>query len=330
VSFALLNSSPDAELWAKAQDGTITQQAVLGAQVDRLLTLPAARENLKKKVSYFLNFEKVPFITKDAAIFKVFTPSLQTSLYQSSQRFLEDILWTGRFADLFTSTRIYANAEIGTAYGLPGVTGTQLVAVDGKAAGYTAGLLTQPALLLSSNKHAGTDDIVHRGLWIYDNLVCGIAVGAPPPDADAIFATIMGTERERATKRDSMPQCGACHKMFDPFGLVTQNFDPIGRFRTIDPETKGPVDTTATVIALGADLDGDVKNVNDVAAKLAMGRRASDCAVVLVSRYTLDHNPDVENSCQIQEVKNNFAASGSFHDLFRAIVTSPAFLTRDL
>ena len=44
----------------------------------------------------------------------------------------------------------------------------------------------------------------------------------------------------------------------------------------------------------------------------------------------LDHNPDVENSCQIQQVKDDFAKTGSFPDLFRAILTSPAFLTRDL
>jgi hypothetical protein len=44
----------------------------------------------------------------------------------------------------------------------------------------------------------------------------------------------------------------------------------------------------------------------------------------------LDHNPELENSCQMKQVKDDFAKTGSFPQLFRAILTSPAFLTRDL
>jgi hypothetical protein len=329
VSFALTNSSPDAELAAKAADGTIMSHDVLAAQVDRLIQLPAARGNLAKKVSYYLNFEKVPIVTKDTSRFPEFTPSLQATVYQSSQKLLDDILWTGHFADFFSSTRIYANADLARVFGLSGVSGTALAPVDGAAAGFTAGLLTHPALLLSSNKHAGTDDIVHRGLWVYENLVCGVSIGAPPANADAVFATLTGTEREKALKRDAL-SCGGCHASFDPFGLVTENFDPIGRHRTVDPDGGGPIDTSATIVRVGADLDGPVKDVNEVASRLASGRRASDCAAVHLVTFMLDHNPDLENSCQIQQVKDDFAKTGSFPQLFKAILTSPAFLTRDL
>jgi hypothetical protein len=329
LSFALTNSAPDTELRAKAADGSIATDAVLALQVDRLMQLPATQANLRKKVSYYLNFEKVPILTKDTAVFPEFTPSLQASIYQSSQKLLDDVLWSGKFGDLFTSTKIYANADISRVYGLPAVPGATLSAVDGAAAGFSAGLLTHPALLLSSNKHAGTDDIVHRGLFVYENLVCGVSVGAPPANADAVFATLTGTEREKALKRDAL-SCGACHTSFDPFGLVTENFDPIGRHRTVDPMTNGPIDTSATIQRIGADLDGPVSGAGDVASKLGSGRRAADCAAVQIAKFTLDHNPEVENSCQMQAVKDGFAKTGSFPDLFKAILTSSAFRTRDL
>jgi hypothetical protein len=35
-------------------------------------------------------------------------------------------------------------------------------------------------------------------------------------------------------------------------------------------------------------------------------------------------------SCAFAEVKDQFAASGSFPDFFRAMLTSPGFLTRDV
>jgi hypothetical protein len=330
VSFALLNSVPDAELWARAQDGTITQRAVLSAQVDRLMTLPTARDNLRRKVSFYLNFEKVPLVTKDPATYPQFT-ALKDAIYQGSQMFLDDVLWNpSGFKDLFTSRKIYANAAVASAYGLPAVTGTELVPVNTTGAAYSAGVLTQPALLLSSNHHANSDDIVHRGLWVYGNVACGISFADPPKNAAAVFATLTGTERERALKRDNLAACGGCHKSFDPFGLMTENYDPIGRYRAIDPETNGPVDTSATIAQLGDDIDGPVKDVNDVAQKFINGRRASDCAATRLAKYTIDHNPDVEGSCRIQDVKDAFAKSGSFPDLFRAILTDPAFFTRDL
>jgi hypothetical protein len=333
VSFALTNSAPDAQLKAKADDGSITQTTVLSAEVDRLMALPTARANLKRKVSYYLNFEKIPIVTKDQMAYKEFSPALQQSLYQSSQKYLDDIMWSGKFADLFTDTNIYADATLASVYKLPNVTGTQLVKVDGKAAGYSAGILTQPGLLASSNIHAGTDDIVHRGLWVYNNLVCGISIGVPPANADSVFATLMGTPRQKALARDKL-SCGACHGSFDPFGLVTETFDPIGRYRTTDPDPAAngaKMETSATINVTDADdINGDVADVNALAAKLASGRRASDCATVYLSKFMLDHNPDVQNSCLIQQVKDDFAKGGSFPDLFRSLLTSPAFLTRDL
>ena len=55
------------------------------------------------------------------------------------------------------------------------------------------------------------------------------------PVAD-VFKTITGTERERALKRDGMPACGVCHTNFDPFGLMTQDYDAIGHGSVADHE----------------------------------------------------------------------------------------------
>ena len=51
----------------------------IGAEVDRLLALPAARDNLTKKVGYYLDVEKVPVVSKDATAFPEFTATLKDS-----------------------------------------------------------------------------------------------------------------------------------------------------------------------------------------------------------------------------------------------------------
>jgi Protein of unknown function (DUF1592)/Protein of unknown function (DUF1588)/Protein of unknown function (DUF1595)/Protein of unknown function (DUF1587) len=336
VSFALLNSAPDAELAAKAQDGSLTQPDVLAAQVARLIALPRVRATLMKKVSYYLDFETLPFIQKDATAYPGFS-ALQGTLYQSSQLFLNDILWNGHFSDLFTSRRIYANAAMASAYSLPApaTAGSDLQPITTTGDAYNAGLLTQPALLAASNKNSIGDDVIHRGLWVYYNLLCAPTLPPPPANAGTVAATIMGSTRQQAMTRDST--CGAvCHGRFDPFGLVTLSYDGIGRYRTTDPTTSPPggvIDDSATVIAgvleSSPDMATTLNDVSDAARLFASGRQISDCAAVNLATYTLEHSPTTEGSCDLQTVQDRFQKSGSFTDLFTAILTSPAFLTRD-
>ena len=329
LSFAMLQSVPDDQLWAKAADGSITQPAVLSAEVDRLLALAPSRDNLTKKVSYYLNVEKIAGTSKDPKAFPEFTATLKSSLHDAGTMFLKDLVWNGSLSDLFTSNKYYANAEIAKVYGLPDVQGSGLVEVQ-LPPERNAGILTHPDLLASTNTHTASDDIVFRGRWIYLNLVCGVSVGSPPANAGDVFKTLMGTERVKAQQRNAMPQCGACHNFFDPFGFVSEGFDAIGRYRTVDPDDNMPVFTQATIFGQGPDIDGDVSSLKDVADRLKSGRRVADCAVGQLSKYTLDHDPKTENSCAIQQIRDSFAASGKFVDLFKSILTSPAFATRDL
>ena len=334
VSFALVNSSPDAALFAAAKDGSLTRPDVLAAQVTRLMALPAARANLMKKVSYYLDFEMLPFIQKDATAYPGFA-ALQGTLYQSAQMFLDDIMWSGHFGDLFTSRTIYANEAMAAAYGLPAVTGTTLQAITTTGDAYGAGVLTQPALLAASNKNAIGDDVIHRGLWVYYNLLCAPVLPPPPANANTIAATITGSTRQQATTRDTT--CGAaCHGRFDPFGLATLSYDGIGRYRTTDPTTTppgAPEDDSATVIPGVLAGSGTspvmIAGAADVARLFGQGRQVSDCAADNLATYTLDHSPDAQNSCELQTIKDRFLQSGSFPDLFSSILTSPAFLTRD-
>jgi hypothetical protein len=56
----------------------------------------------------------------------------------------------------------------------------------------------------------------------------------------------------------------------------------------------------------------------------------ADCAAQNLAKYTLKHNPGQENSCAFQQIKDDFVKKGSVVGLFKSILTSPAFVTRDL
>jgi Protein of unknown function (DUF1592)/Protein of unknown function (DUF1588)/Protein of unknown function (DUF1595)/Protein of unknown function (DUF1585)/Protein of unknown function (DUF1587) len=328
LSFFFYEAGPDDTLWAKAQDGSLARPEVVATEVDRLMALPQSQANLNQKAAFWLGVERFRGTEKDPIVFPEFTPTLKDSLYQGAQLFLKDILWSGHISDLLTSKRMYVNAESAKLYGISGVTGTALVPVDVASGERSAGILTQPAVLASYSR-PNRGDPIHRGLFVYNSLVCGATVGSPPPGALATAATFPAnaTERQLATLRAGM-YCKGCHGLFDPLGLATERYDAIGRYHATD-STGAAIDSSTVIAGLGPDLDGSIAGVDELAAKLKTGRRVTDCAASILTTFAIGRDVKTDRSCNMVAVKDKFASSGSFGDLFRALATSPGFVKRN-
>jgi Protein of unknown function (DUF1592)/Protein of unknown function (DUF1588)/Protein of unknown function (DUF1595)/Protein of unknown function (DUF1587) len=333
IGFAYLDSIPDDSLWAKAVDGSLASPEVLAAEADRLLELPAVRDNLRRKVSSYLGLEALrsSYATKDPLVFPGYSEGVRDGLYAGAQDLLDELVWHGRFNDLFSSSRLYANQDVAAFYGIPGVQGDALVAVDFEADRRQAGILSHPAWLAANSHRATGDDISHRGVSVLEAFTCTLVPRKPPPHPSQGQDTILGpgSIQQQWRDLDSQAVCAGCHQLFDPFGFALEGYDAVGRYRTLD-ETGAPIDTSATVRQAGTDLDGDVNDINDVAAKLAGGRRASDCGALRLTSLTLDRSREPAPApCAMHAIQDALESKGSFTALFKAIVTSPAFLIRE-
>lgn len=328
IGFTFLDSLPDDELWAKAVDGSLSQPAVLAAEADRLLELPAVRDNLRKKVSSYLGLEELRRPNnKDPQVFPDYSADVQSGLYEGSQLFLDELLWHGNFSELFTTRRLYANEAVANFYGIPNVQGTAYAALDFDGDERRAGLLSQPAFLAATNLRRRTEDISHRGAFVLSAFLCPPTLPAPHPSSDLLVGS--GSVQQQWRAINETATCAACHGLFDPYGFAMQKYDAVGRYRTVD-ETGAPIDSSAVVRDVGQDFDGAVADINEVAAKLSQGRRASDCAAVRLTSYALDHALTPEHlPCSLTPLQDELASSGSFPALFKALVTSSAFLTRE-
>jgi hypothetical protein len=328
VSFLFLDSIPDDSLWSKAVDGSLTQPLVLQGEVERLMALPDVKANLANKVGSWLSVRKTEVTVKDPKVFPEFTSSVQASLTQSVQLFLADVVERGSLLDLLSSSRLYLNQELAALYGISGVTGTSLVPVDAPGAAWTGGILTQPALL-AANSRSDKGDPIHRGLFIYSSMVCGATL--PPPPANAFSADSSlpadASERARADFRASRADCRPCHGRFDPLGLLSERYDPIGRYRETDSSGQ-PIDQTSS-IALGGALDGPANGLAELATRLKSSRQFVDCASSKLAGISLGRVTSADSSCALKTVQEAFAKDPSFSTLFKAIATSPAFATRD-
>jgi hypothetical protein len=107
---------------------------------------------------------------------------------------------------------------------------------------------------------------VLRGKWILK-----VILGTPPPDPPPNVPALKDdkTQGKVQTLREQMAQhranepCATCHRLIDPAGFALENFDAIGRWRTVD-ESFNKID------ASGALPDGSkFKDVTELRSALA-------------------------------------------------------------
>ncbi len=60
--------------------------------------------------------------------------------------------------------------------------------------------------------------------------------------------------RERMEQHRANPACAGCHALMDPLGFALENFDAVGKWRTVDAEF-APIDASG-VLPDGTKFDG--------------------------------------------------------------------------
>ena len=142
------------------------------------------------------------------------------------------------------------------------------------------------------------------------------------------------TAQEQVASRAASPQCGTCHASFDPYGLVLDWYDVVGRYRTVDDLGK-PVDGRTKLPAEvgGAEIDtavelADVLSKSDVFTNCLAKSVLDDALVGVWVELPLPSHQQA--GCAAAGVADNLRRSEGrlFTDLFRAAATSPSFVLR--
>jgi len=322
LSFLVLDSLPDVELWSKAQDGSIAQPQVFTQQAARLLQTPRGRDNLSAIFLKWLGLGAGITTELDATVYPEYDDSLRQSMLGESTRFISGLVeQNGTLADLMTSRKTFVDGRLATIYGVPypaGSTGFVPTTLPSER----AGILTQAGVLVGKSRG---HEIVIRGKFVRRDLFCQ-NIPSPPPTVNIMQFDGSGTERQQSAKRVSDSVCGACHSLMDPLGVTFEKFDALARYKPTAADGT-PVDSTGQLT--GTDVDGPVASPVELAARLGLSATARACVSQNMLAYALGRELTPADQCEQARVATQVEALGShLPDLIAAIVRSPTFATR--
>ena len=248
LSYFLWSSMPDEELMRLAAEKKLQEDAVLEAQVRRMLAHEKGLAFTKNFAGQWLRFDQIfNNVDPDPRKFPAFNGELRQAMYDEIFNFCDHVLrHNGRVLDFLDSDYSFLNESLAKVYEVPGVQGKEMRLV--KFPNPRRGGLTGMAAILATTAYPQRTSPVLRGKWVLEQLL-----GTPPPPPPANVGQLPEDDRalKETTLRKSLeahrnkPACAGCHTRLDPPGFALENFDAIGKWR--DNENGKPLDATGVM-----------------------------------------------------------------------------------
>ena len=257
LSFFLWSSIPDDELLDTAVRGQLQDPVVLTREVRRMIADDRFEAFVKEFAGQWLFLRNVPAAAPVQTVFPDFDDGLRQALQRETELFFQSIVREDRGAlELLTANYTFLNERLARHYGIPNVKGSHFRRITLGEHNQRAGVLGQGSMLAVTSYPNRTSPVL-RGKWILDNLL-GSPPPPPPPNVPELKPTNAAgsvlSMRDRMAQHRANPVCASCHSVMDPLGLSLENFDGVGRSRTLG-ESSAPIDASG-VFPDGTKFDG--------------------------------------------------------------------------
>jgi len=325
LSFFLWSSIPDDELLTLAENGKLSQPAVLDAQVKRMIRDDRAQSLVNNFAEQWLLLRNLPHTDKNQELFPEFDESLRNDFQEETQLFIASIFKEDRsILDLFRADYKYLNERLARHYDISDVYGSRFRRVSVTDEN-KKGLLAHGSILAITSYPNRTSPVL-RGKWVLDNILA--SPPAPPPtvippleekgDDGKVLSMRAAIEKHRAN-----PVCAVCHNRMDPIGFGLENFNPIGQWRTVD--AGDPIDSSG-MLPDGFQFQGPSELQN---ALLQNSEVIANAFTQKLLIYALGRDLEYFDMAAVRDISN--AASDSdyrFSDIVIGIVNSLPFKMR--
>jgi hypothetical protein len=303
---------------------------VLDQQVRRMLRDPRSEALATNFAAQWLYLRDVHAKTPSPRLFPDFDLSLRNAFEQETTLFLESVFREDRSViDLLRSNDTFMNERLARHYGVPNVFGDNFRRVTYPEDNPRRGLgLLGHSSILTITSYANRTSPVLRGKYVLGNLL-GAPPAPPPPNIPALATESRDSGkilpmREALAQHRANPACAGCHAAMDPIGFAMDNFDALGRWRTVDA-SGAPIDPSG-VLPDGTRFEG-VAGLRQVL--LSHPERFVATLTENLLAYALGRSLDYYDQPIIRSVVRDAASHDyRFSELVLGIVNSPAFQSR--
>jgi hypothetical protein len=324
LSYFLWSSMPDDELLAIAEAGKLREPATLDAQVKRMMTDRKAAAFADNFAGQWLEIRNLDSITPDPQKFKLWNPQLRDEMRTETNMFFQHVLSENRpISDFIDARYTFLNEDLAKFYGIEGVKGPDFRRVE-LTTDQRGGVLSQGSVLAVSSYPSRTSPTI-RGKYLLNNIL-GTPIPPPPPDVPAFDDSKIGAEvsmRKQLEAHRNNPVCASCHDRMDVLGFGLENYDAIGKWRTMDG--KFPIDVGGTL-----PNGKSFKTAAEMRTILVAGMpQVSRCLIEKIMTYALGRGMQSYDNRRIDEMNKTLAADGyRFQTLIYEVVHSLPFQSR--
>jgi hypothetical protein len=245
LSYFLWSSMPDDELLNLAAAGKLRAPGILDAQVKRMLDDPGSAAIADNFAGQWLETRNLDSVKPDPQKFPEWGPELRNAMRTETRMFFEAILRENRpISDFLDARFTFVNDVLAKHYGIPDIAGPEFRRVE-LTGNQRGGILSHASVLTVSSYPTRTSPVI-RGKYVLQNIL-----GAPPPPPPPDVPTLdeesvgnVGSLRQQLEKHRSNAMCASCHNRMDVLGFGLENYDAIGKWRSMDG--KFPIDAGGT------------------------------------------------------------------------------------
>ena len=324
LSYYLWSSMPDDELLGLAEAGKLRAPGVLDAQVKRLLADAKSSALADNFAGQWLELRNLDVVKPDPQKFPEWGPELRDAMKMETRLFFDYALRENRpLSDFLDARYTFLNERLARFYGIPDVKGADFRKVD-LTTDQRGGILSQAGVLTVSSYPTRTS-VVIRGKYILSNIL-GSPPPPPPADVPLLDETAVGTSaslRNQMETHRANAVCASCHSKMDPLGFALENYDGIGKWRTMDG--KFPVDSSGT-LPNGKSFSTPAEMRTVLREQLPEFAR---CIVEKMLTYSLGRGLGPYDRRTVEQINRNLSASGyPFQTIVYEIVRSLPFQSR--
>ena len=305
LAFLLTDAPPDDALLAAADDGSLSDPAVLRAQAERLLDTAGADAPLARFIREWLRIDlletlddadpDVPGPRRDAMLAEV--EALTRSTWSPSR---------GTLRELFSTQQMAVNQETDDTYGVPAQSGAAFTLVNQPN---RRGVLSSAGFLVA-HAPSGHQVPILRGSFLRKEVLCQ-PLGTLPGNID-INAPLDATRnaptaRERLAPTSTRSECAGCHSGINPLGFALEAYDAQGRFRTTE---NGATIDTSGAITFPNDEEWDFANHDAFLAAAAQSPMTQACASQRFFHFALGRQALPEEAGFLADLRTPVTESG--------------------